>query len=125
MAGTPCAAAAASVGLPPGRARAKLPPRNGEPKVIPHIFRIMDTSAVTARTMQGMARVRSGQAPAWPLVSDRILSGPSSDLSPARALAPSARMPTALSLRACTISLGIGQIVADKAVEQPSLEARQ
>jgi hypothetical protein len=26
---------------------------------------------VTARTMQGMARVRSGQAPAWPLVSDR------------------------------------------------------
>jgi hypothetical protein len=26
---------------------------------------------VTARTGQGMARVRSGQAPAWPLVSDR------------------------------------------------------
>jgi hypothetical protein len=26
---------------------------------------------VTARTLQGMARVRSGQAPAWPLVSDR------------------------------------------------------
>jgi len=26
---------------------------------------------VTARTVQGMARVRSGQAPAWPLVSDR------------------------------------------------------
>jgi hypothetical protein len=25
---------------------------------------------VTARTVQGMARVRSGQAPAWPLVSD-------------------------------------------------------
>src|SRR5208282_370668 len=78
------------------------------------------------RTLQGMARVRSGQAPAWPLVSDRsvrrgsrvkrdfactftwhfspvlvvlrsqsrlrlegrtrILSGPSPDLSPARAL---------------------------------------
>jgi hypothetical protein len=28
---------------------------------------------VTARTLQGMARVRSGQAPAWPLVSDRSL----------------------------------------------------
>ena len=27
--------------------------------------------AVTARTVQGMARVRSGQAPAWPLSSDR------------------------------------------------------
>jgi len=26
---------------------------------------------VTACTVQGMARVRSGQAPAWPLVSDR------------------------------------------------------
>jgi len=26
---------------------------------------------VTACTLQGMARVRSGQAPAWPLVSDR------------------------------------------------------
>ena len=26
---------------------------------------------MTARTVQGMARVRSGQAPAWPLVSDR------------------------------------------------------
>ena len=25
----------------------------------------------TASTVQGMARVRSGQAPAWPLVSDR------------------------------------------------------
>ena len=32
--------------------------------IIPCIFRIMDTSAVTARTLQGMARVRSGQAPA-------------------------------------------------------------
>ena len=29
------------------------------------------SSAVTARTLQGMARVRSGQAPAWPLVSGR------------------------------------------------------
>ena len=27
--------------------------------------------SVTARTVQGMARVRSGQAPAWPLSSDR------------------------------------------------------
>jgi hypothetical protein len=40
-------------------------------ETIPRIFRIMDTSAVTARALQGMARVRSGQAPAWPLVSDR------------------------------------------------------
>jgi hypothetical protein len=40
-------------------------------KIIPCIFRIMDTSAVTARTLQGMARVQSGQAPAWPLVSER------------------------------------------------------
>jgi len=40
-------------------------------KIIPRIFQIMDASAVTARTLQGMARVRSGQAPAWPLVSDR------------------------------------------------------
>ncbi len=38
---------------------------------IPCIFRIMNTSAVTSRTLQGMARARSGQAPAWPLVSDR------------------------------------------------------
>jgi hypothetical protein len=37
-------------------------------KIIPRISRIMDTCAVTARTLQGMARVRSGQAPAWPLV---------------------------------------------------------
>jgi hypothetical protein len=27
---------------------------------------------VTARTVQGMARVRSGQAPAWPLSSGRV-----------------------------------------------------
>jgi hypothetical protein len=40
-------------------------------ETIPRIFRIMETSAATARTLQGMARVRSGQAPAWPLVSDR------------------------------------------------------
>ena len=37
-------------------------------KIIPRIFRVMDASAVTARALQGMARVRSGQAPAWPLV---------------------------------------------------------
>jgi len=30
-----------------------------------------DTSAVIARTLQGMARVRSGQAAAWPSVSGR------------------------------------------------------
>ena len=28
--------------------------------IIPRIFRIMETSALTARTLQGMARVRSG-----------------------------------------------------------------
>jgi hypothetical protein len=28
-------------------------------------------SPLTARTLEGMARVRSGQAAAWPLVSDR------------------------------------------------------
>ena len=39
--------------------------------IIPRIFRIMEASAVTARTLQGMARVRSGQAPAWPLSSVR------------------------------------------------------
>ena len=40
-------------------------------KTIPRIFRIMETSVVTTRTLQGMARVRSGQAPAWPLSFDR------------------------------------------------------
>ncbi len=39
--------------------------------IIPRIFRDMKTGPVTARTVQGMARVRSGQAPAWSLVSDR------------------------------------------------------
>jgi hypothetical protein len=37
-------------------------------KIIPRIFRIM---VARRRTLQGMARARSGQAPAWPLVSDR------------------------------------------------------
>ena len=90
-------------------------------------------------TLKGMARVWSGQAPAWPLSSDRsvrrgsrvkrdfactftshlprvlvvlrsqsrlrlegrtrTLSGPSPDLSPAKTLAPSARVPTVLSLQ--------------------------
>jgi len=46
--------------------------------IIPRIFRIMEASAVTARTLQGMARVRSGQAPAWPLSSVRsVRRGPS------------------------------------------------
>jgi hypothetical protein len=40
-------------------------------ETIPRIFRIMDTSAVTARTVEGMASLRFGQAPALPLVSDR------------------------------------------------------
>ena len=32
--------------------------------IIPRLFRIMETSPATACTLQGMARVRSGQAPA-------------------------------------------------------------
>jgi len=40
-------------------------------EIIPRIFRIMKTFAVTACTLQGMARARSGQAPAWPLSSGR------------------------------------------------------
>jgi hypothetical protein len=39
VAGQPCATAAAPVGLPPGRARAKLPPRNGETPGNPGRFR--------------------------------------------------------------------------------------
>jgi hypothetical protein len=35
---------------------------------LPTVFK---SFRVTARTVQGMARVRSGQAPAWPLSSDR------------------------------------------------------
>jgi len=114
---------------------------------------------VTARTVQGMARVRSGQAAAWPLASDRsgrrgsgvkrdfactftrrfspvlvarrsqsrlmlegrarTLSGPSPDLSPARTLASSGRLPTAL-FPASTISLGIGPIMPGRAAYQPA-----
>jgi hypothetical protein len=37
-------------------------------KIIPRIFRIM---VARCRTLQGMARVRSGQAAAWPLSSGR------------------------------------------------------
>ena len=47
----------------------------------------------------------------------RILSGPSPELSPGWTLAPSARMPTAIS-PACTISLGIGQIAAGNTADQ-------
>jgi hypothetical protein len=39
--------------------------------IIPRIFRIMGNCPVTAPPFQGMARVRSGQARAWPLISDR------------------------------------------------------
>ncbi len=45
--------------------------------LLPLQSRLLSTAAgrievsVTARTVQGMARVRSGQAPAWPLVSGR------------------------------------------------------
>ena len=35
------------------------------------VVAVLGCCIVTARTLQGMARVRSGQAPAWPLVSDR------------------------------------------------------
>ena len=40
-------------------------------KIIPRRFRDHGYCPATACTVQGMARVRSGQAPAWPLVSDR------------------------------------------------------
>jgi hypothetical protein len=39
--------------------------------IIPRIFQITDVSVVTTHTLQGMARVRSGQVSAWPSVSDR------------------------------------------------------
>ena len=32
---------------------------------------VLVITVVTARTMKGMARVQPGQAPAWPLASDR------------------------------------------------------
>lgn len=32
---------------------------------------VLVVTDMTASTMQGMARVQSGQAPAWPLISDR------------------------------------------------------
>ena len=35
------------------------------------VVAVLGCCTVTARTVQGMARVRSGQAPAWPLSSDR------------------------------------------------------
>ncbi len=37
----------------------------------PLVALVLVATVVTARTLQGMAGVRSGQAPAWPLVSDR------------------------------------------------------
>ena len=37
----------------------------------PRDVAVLGCCIVTARTSQGMARVRSGQAPAWPLSSDR------------------------------------------------------
>ena len=131
-------------------------------KIIPRIFRIMDTSAVTARTLQGMAHVRSGQAPAWPLVSDRsvrrgsrvkrdfactstdafpsvlvvlrvqsrlrlegrtrTLSGPSPDLSPARALAPSVRCDPASVRYRCCVSVCVERLGAQMAKERRSLQ---
>jgi hypothetical protein len=38
---------------------------------IPRIFRMIGNCPINARTVQGMACAQSGQAPAWPLVSDR------------------------------------------------------
>ncbi len=34
------------------------------------VVAVLGCCIVTARTLQGMARARSGQAPAWPVVSD-------------------------------------------------------
>ncbi len=46
--GQPCAAAAAPVGLPPGRARAKLPPRNGEaPATLARLHPVIPAALLT------------------------------------------------------------------------------
>ena len=39
--------------------------------LLPGVVAVLGCCIVTARTVQGMARVRSGQALAWPLVSGR------------------------------------------------------
>ena len=68
-------------------------------KIIPRIFRIMETSAVAARTLQGMARVGSGQAPAWPLV----LTGVSA-VAPGSSATSRVRSPGTFHL--CSLSCG-------------------
>jgi len=89
---------------------------------------VLGCCIVSARTVQGMARVRLGQAPAWPLVPDRrghkdsaveggrrpfpeetrsaldiegkhvTIQGPDPEMSPAAAYAPSACAASAPSL---------------------------
>jgi hypothetical protein len=57
VAGTPCAAAAAPVGLPPGRARAKLPPRNGESPGDPRrLYPVIPTALLTPPVARACSR---------------------------------------------------------------------
>jgi hypothetical protein len=44
---------------------------DGSSWLLPGAVAVLGCYIVTAHTVQGMARVRSGQAPAWPLSSDR------------------------------------------------------
>ena len=55
-----------------GNARTKRPWRSsGSASATPKTTGSSDDLVMTTRAVQGMARVRSGQAPAWPLSSDR------------------------------------------------------
>ena len=74
---------------------------------------------MTARTLQGMARVRSGQAPA--------LTGSGSHMPSYGGFGgghPHFHPHADWQQPNLTISLGIGQIVADEAAEQPTSETR-
>ena len=55
-----------------GRIRASNPPLICSTGISWHLDAlVLVVTIATARTVQGMARVRSGQSPAWPLVSGR------------------------------------------------------
>ena len=54
---------------------------------------------MTARTLQGMARVRSGQAPAWPLVSDRSVRSGLRGQARLRVYVHQALLPVLVALR--------------------------
>jgi hypothetical protein len=60
--GQPCAAAAAPVGLPPGRARAKLPPRNSEtPAILGRLHPVIPAALCFPQVVRVRSRSRS-----WP-----------------------------------------------------------